>query len=142
MRMLLSPSGREEDFQSYLDDIRDTIVAVRPQRCIVAGDFNAKSFAWDPERGRIIAEWMAQMDLEVVKEIRIETIVRGRQRSVLDLTLKSPRINITQWKVSEEENVSDHRKITFSISEITGRRREQRREAAGWRLSQQNIEVF
>lgn len=144
--VLMSPNESDDEFGRYLDGIRDTIVIVQHKKCIVAGDMNAKAFAWDSARedarGKILTEWMAQMELDVANETGVATCVRGNQRSVLDLTMKSQGTNITKWRVNEEENLSDHRTIEFSISDTIVSRREQGIGNAGWRLSEQGMENF
>lgn len=45
-----SPNRETEEFQSYLQSIGALIGSLRTNECLVAGDFNAKSYAWDDNR--------------------------------------------------------------------------------------------
>ncbi|XP_033222788.1 uncharacterized protein LOC117176644 [Belonocnema kinseyi] len=118
-----SPNKKVEELEALLQQIGNCI-RTRGEEAIVAGDFNAKSPQWGMKRtdgrGRIITEWLAQDDLIVKNKGENPTFVRKNYGSILDLTIATTQIGkkIHQWKVSEEESLSDHNYVTFEIVEI------------------------
>ncbi|XP_033228888.1 uncharacterized protein LOC117180499 [Belonocnema kinseyi] len=118
-----SPNKKVEELEALLQQIANCI-RTRGDEAIVAGDFNAQSTQWGMKRtdgrGRIVTEWLAQNDLIVKNKGENPTFVRKNYRSILDLTIATTQIGkkIHQWKVSEEESLSDHNYVTFEIVEI------------------------
>lgn len=87
---------------------------------IIAGDFNAKSPAWNEtrtdSRGRKLSEWIASENLIIHNNGNTPTFKRREQESIIDLTLSTDGISeqITAWKVLDDtENGSDHQYIYF-----------------------------
>lgn len=141
-----TPNNTTEGFEDYLQNIRNLIRSLRPRKCIVAGDFNAKSHAWDTqredERGVLLEEWLAELDLFVVNTPDVHTFARDTQVSVIDITARSEGVSVIGWRVSEEENLSDHRTILYKVS--TGRQQEGQRihERAGWFIRESRMCSF
>lgn len=69
------------------------------------------------QRGMRLVEYIAKTDLELANRGTTPTFVNSVCETLIDLTLASPQIasQITDWKVSEEETLSDHREINFWV---------------------------
>ncbi|KAH9528758.1 hypothetical protein DERF_002674 [Dermatophagoides farinae] len=96
-------------------------------KCIIAGDFNAKSIYWgeptSDERGHEIMLTIVQCNLHILNEGNRPTFdtVRGQRRltSCIDLTLVNNNLidQINNWHIHDEIHLSDHRPITFTITD-------------------------
>ena len=96
-------------------------------KCIIAGDFNAKSIYWgeptSDERGHEIMLTIVQCNLHILNEGNRPTFdtVRGQRRltSCIDLTLVNDNLidQINNWHIHDEIHLSDHRPITFTITD-------------------------
>jgi endonuclease/exonuclease/phosphatase family metal-dependent hydrolase len=91
---------------------------------IIAGDFNAKAYAWGPgkedPRGGALAEFTARRDLRVQNRGSEPTFVRGDSKSVIDVTFTA-RTSVFCWKVcSDWEVMSDHVPILFELGQTKG----------------------
>lgn len=117
-------SSGNRDQGQHLDSMLDEIhghIRNNKGRCIVAGDFNAKSAFWGmnrtDSRGNILEEWIAENDTILLNEEGIPTFQSESYTSVLDLTFITPdlkELNHT-WEVLDEESLSDHRFVFFTI---------------------------
>lgn len=143
----VSPNITMDDFRDYLDRL-ETSIRAGCGEVILAGDFNAKNAEWgsnsNDQRGTELAELIASLDLHVCNVGSSPTFERGSSSSILDLTFASPRIaNLTiDWKVLEEETMSDHKYITFMIGAQT---RTQDQLQIGWcrkKLDPQKLQKY
>lgn len=68
-------------------------------------------------RGIVLAEWAAELDLCIANKGSVPTFRRGNQKSHVDVTMCSQKVNarIEGWEVSEAENLSDHQDIYFVL---------------------------
>lgn len=111
-----SPNADVEHFREYLDDI-EMDVKKHKKEMIIAGDFNAKAANWSENRNDLIgtelADWIASNALIVQNRGRDSTFERGDQTSIIDVTMTTENVKekITQWRVSQEETLSDHKYI-------------------------------
>ncbi|XP_015524396.1 uncharacterized protein LOC107227690 [Neodiprion lecontei] len=113
-----SPNVAISDFMAQLDDL-ETIIRSTRGRIIVAGVFNAKSPSWGSsqldKRGQAVAELLARLDLLPINEGSASTWQRASlgSSSVIDLTAGTLGIAVemTGWRVLEDESLSDHRYI-------------------------------
>lgn len=141
-----SPNKGVNDLELYLNDIQKTVVARKPKRCLVAGDLNAKAYAWDPQRedekGKIVTEWMAEMELNPANEAGVATFARADQTSILDITLHDVRTKVTNWRVVDEENLSDHKTIMFEVETERGTRDQRGRVMPGWVFKETQMKRF
>ncbi|KAI4472238.1 hypothetical protein M0802_017023, partial [Mischocyttarus mexicanus] len=87
-----------------------------PSRVVVAGDFNARSAAWDPgcrenARGRLLKEWASRSGLFLLNNGGHSTCVRPQGSSVVDLVWVTGVIKdrTTACFVDEEESLPDHK---------------------------------
>jgi len=118
-----SPNAALTDFEEFLrrleTSVRESLLPV-----IVAGDFNSKSGAWDSPiedtRGARLADLMASMDLIACNQGGLPTFVRGNSGTYIDVTFVDSRRThkVGNWAVHEEESLSLHRYITYSISSL------------------------
>ena len=130
--------------QKMLDEIRDRVAPFMAKDILILGDLNAKSTLWGSPRtnarGEIVAEWAAELDLQLLNEGRKSTCVRWQGESIVDLTWASPSVarKVKQWEVMEDtETSSDHRYILISLKpgewksknrSQPGREKEERKE--------------
>jgi len=89
---------------------------------LIAGDFNSKSPEWgesrSDRRGAVISEFVARNDLVILNRGNESTFQRGEAASIIDITIGSAGIarKVNDWVVLEEETLSDHRYIWFTIA--------------------------
>ena len=110
-----------------LNCITQTVNHANNKKCIIAGDFNAKSLYWGSDttddRGQEIMSTIAHLNLNILNEGNKPTFdtVRGQRRilSFIDLSLVNNNIidHIYDWKVHDNVHLSDHRPITFIITD-------------------------
>nr|XP_022916194.1 uncharacterized protein LOC111426083 [Onthophagus taurus] len=137
----LTPNNTIEFFKEQLEEISQVIDRRDEQEIIVAGDFNAKSAAWgsnrEDRRGTILCEWMSEKGLIVANKGNRPTWRRGKQEAHIDITMCNEKLirSIKNWIVEDEENLSDHLNILFSLEmgegirgKDSGDRRWKRRE--------------
>ena len=119
-----SPNAHVSSLQGMLDDIRYWIAPLMTHEVLVIGDFNAKSTLWgsprtDP-RGEAVADWAAELHLQLLNDGRENTCVRWQGESKIDLAWASPSAacKVKRWKVdTEAETLSDHRYILISLTD-------------------------
>lgn len=99
---------------------------------LIAGDLNAHHEAWGGDvtdaRGEDLLEWCVSNGLTIVNDNNsTPTFDCNRGKSWIDVTITN-NMNITNWKVQEEETLSDHKYVTFEIitAESTNTRRAKR----------------
>lgn len=118
-----SPNREIEHLATTLYEISRLIKKHNNKKIIIAGDFNAKSVTWGEEketaRGKVMSEFISANDLILLNKIGVPTWQRRQSSSILDLTLYNNKFTRQQlnWKVSEEENLSDHHNIIITIKE-------------------------
>jgi len=150
----LAPSISDRDFNISLDNL-SAIIRTIGGNCIIAGDFNAKSFLWGSSRinwrGTVLERWAAGLDLRIMNVGNEPTCVRSNGSSIIDLTWASASVSrlVSNWRVlTDSISLSDHRYITFDFGEPLGGRtgssaryprwntktldRELLREVVGW----------
>lgn len=95
-----------------------------PKSTVFGGDLNAKTHLIGSknsnERGNLFEDWICSNNLLVVNRGDSPTFQTGNRSSVIDFTCASSSLypRITEWKVlTNEENLSDHRTITFNITD-------------------------
>lgn len=136
-----------DDYRDYLDRL-ETSIRLGCGEVILAGDFNAKNAEWgsksNNQRGTELAELIASLNLQVCHIGSSPTFERGSSKSILDLTFASPRTaNLTiDWKVLDEETMSDHKYITYTIG---AQARTQDQLQIGWcrkKLDSQKLQKY
>jgi len=99
----ISPSESNLCFHNSLDEL-DMVIRAAGGRCIVTGDFNAKSTLWGGRvsdwRGSALERWAAGLNLRLVNTRVIPTCVRDNGSSVVDLTWSSADVSakFADWR--------------------------------------------
>lgn len=117
-----SPNRELEEFEVYLNRLREDMRRNRVGRIVIGGDFNAKNTRWGAPssdvRGILMGEWCEECNVELVNEGGKPTFVRGDSGTHIDVTMCSISMigRVTDWSVSEEENLSYHRNILYTVN--------------------------
>lgn len=89
---------------------------------LVAGaDCNAHHILWGcrntNRRGELLAEFLVSTELEIANKGTEPTFINRARTEILDVTFVTQNFanRVTNWTVSAEETLSDHREINFSI---------------------------
>nr|CAI5864374.1 unnamed protein product [Callosobruchus analis] len=116
-----SPNAPTEQFERFLELIKSEVLYRKHIKLCVLGDLNAKSIHWGSPvtdgRGRLLEEWMSELDLVVLNEGNTPTFQRGGYSSYIDVTLASQNAArwCKSWAVLDGETLSDHQHILFEI---------------------------
>jgi hypothetical protein len=72
-------------------------------------------------RGKILMEYLVGSNLNILNRGNEPTFVVRNRKEVIDLTLGTNNIEerVTNWHVSDDPSLSDHRYICFQIGNIT-----------------------
>lgn len=143
-----SGNAPEEAYKRYLEELGNIIRGRK--LTIVAGDLNAKSVLWGESGGKETAEkervaateaFIAQHELIVANQGRVATCIRHNGTSIVDVTLTTEDVDISDWRVLLEENFSDHRYIAFNVNTGTGTSAvsKPRLEPEGWVLKKEAV---
>lgn len=143
----VSPNVDDGIYRAFIAELEETFRAGK-MPVVIAGDFNAKSNMWGSpqlnKRGEIVEEFIAANSMMVVNEGSAPTFVRRDQQSHLDLTLCTENMSnkIKNWKVMDEESLSDHKYISFNI-ELCHRQTDTRTvKQRKWRINEKNLKEF
>lgn len=86
-------------------------------------DSNSRSAVWHDNntniRGRQVEDYLSSKQLYVMNEVsEFTTFESNTGKSNIDLTITNDKLvsKVNEWKCGEEESCSDHRFITFNIS--------------------------
>lgn len=139
----------ERELQLLYNDVH-ALINTDPNRAVIlGGDFNAKSPAWnsprEDARGRILAEWFASLDLNVLNRGNTPTYINGDQTSFIDITTctQNTLTSVEHWEVLEEENLSDHNTILIKTnSHREGNRKSEHSSNRSWRLKEEKIDAL
>lgn len=94
--------------------------------------------------GEILLELIDEHALVVQNKGETPTFVRGESRSYLDITLTSEKISedIISWEVSDEENLSLHQDILYTINNGCNDKVSTMTGKNGWIFCKQQIPYF
>lgn len=85
-----SPNQAIGDFTNFLNRM-EWLVRTANREVLVCGDLNAKSPMWsgndEDERGRLLADTFAALNLFVLNDGRTPTFIRGSSNNFLDVAL-------------------------------------------------------
>ncbi|XP_077287824.1 uncharacterized protein LOC143912423 [Arctopsyche grandis] len=115
-----SPKALDSDFVLFLHEL-EASVSRSTGRVVVAGDFNAKSSEWESpitdERGRLLADTMARLNLHVLSTGSANTFVSGNTGSIVDVAFADEDTigHITNWEVLSDTTLSDHQYISHEL---------------------------
>lgn len=130
-----SPNVALSVFEDFLNAL-EVSVRSSPVPVVITGDFNAKSREWgslrEDNRGKTLADLSASLGLTVCNQGQ-PTFVRGASESHIDLTLvtRSATCRVDDWRVLDEESLSLHRYIEFTIK-TTGWREPEPSASKNW----------
>lgn len=89
---------------------------------VLAGcDANSHNTAWGSTntnaRGTALAEYIASTELVILNKGNAPTFLTPYRREIIDITVCTPGLDsyVTNWRVLNEESLSDHRIITFHL---------------------------
>ncbi|VEN44415.1 unnamed protein product [Callosobruchus maculatus] len=142
-----SPNADVAAFEADLDHLKEDIIRSGKQ-AIIAGDFNAKAPEWgmphNDRRGDILTAWIAELGLIIANEGNQPTFTRGASKSIIDITLVTERLSsrVGGWKVLEQESLSCHSYITFTIAKSGNPTAKLGQERFGWNLKKLNERHF
>ena len=88
-------------------------------RMLIGCDSNAHSPAWGDkslcDRGEAVEEFLLNNPLKVDNVGNTPTFITGLGATVIDLTISSMEVEVTDWAVNTIQQPSDHRMITFNV---------------------------
>ncbi|GBN08430.1 Retrovirus-related Pol polyprotein from type-1 retrotransposable element R1 [Araneus ventricosus] len=133
------------NIESSIERLETICTRFLDKRVIVFGDFNAKSSAWSPrptdERGRLVLEFVNKLDFLIENSCdSIATYSCEKGESWIDLVISKniDRTLFSNWQVHNQITASDHRLITYTLSETP--RQVKRRSV--WKLENLKILEF
>ncbi|CAK9834351.1 Putative 115 kDa protein in type-1 retrotransposable element R1DM [Anthophora retusa] len=137
-----SPNKVKKAFKEFWDKLTKEIWGLTKtgrNEIIIAGDLNAKSALWNGgrgsgnKRGELIVEEMGTLGLICCNVGGKPTCKKAAGSSVVDITLATAEIagNIREWKVLEEETMSDHEYIAYTIKWAKAEKAAEKQEK-GW----------
>ena len=92
--MYASPNAPIESLLRTLDEIRYCVAPFIAQDVLILGDFNAESTLWGSRRtdlrGRAVADWAAELDLQLLNVGNVSTCVLWQGESIVDLSWACP----------------------------------------------------
>ncbi|KAL0868096.1 hypothetical protein ABMA27_008734 [Loxostege sticticalis] len=105
-------SGQLQDLISYSSQVN--------MELIIGCDANAHNTAWGSTgnnvRGDKLLDYLVSSTMHIVNRGNKPTFVTARRKEVIDITLANSRAlrKITNWYVSDEITLSDHKRICFT----------------------------
>ena len=89
-------------------------------------------------RGVALLEWIHSLDLNLLNDGKVPTLVRSTGKSYVDITAVSEEImrEVTEWKVLDRESLSGHKQIKLVLAET------QRSKKGAWRYGRTDIVKF
>lgn len=113
-----SPNSTFKEYLDFLTSLHSSIKSATTE-VLITGDFNAKHSDWgspaNDKRGEALVDLINSTGLIVCNEGRKSTFNKG---SIIDITIASPTLaqRVRNWKVLDEETLSDHFYVEFEIS--------------------------
>jgi len=89
---------------------------------IIGCDTNSHNLCWgstgNNNRGDALLEYLATTDLNISNKGNKPTFVVTGRQEVIDITLATSNIDLClcKWRVSDDDSLSDHKYIEFSIT--------------------------
>ena len=110
----------KEEIKNKIAKVEEIIKFGERTGILIAMDSNVRSQAWHDKqtntRGRILEEYIASRDLNIMNEESEHTTHHTRRgRSNIDLTITNNQIlkTLKEWEISMEESSSDHNIIKY-----------------------------
>ena len=135
----------EKEIGYGLDPIMD--YANKGQHKILFGmDSNAHSILWGPNenpdsRGAHMEDWIFRNHLKLDNTGDTPTFRSSRGSTVIDLTVSSYTLEVSQWTVDTGECLSDHRRILYTLQLNTKRSFKRRNfKDANWIIFKEELD--
>lgn len=118
-----SPNSTSKEYLDFLTSLHSSIKSATTE-VLITGDFNAKHSEWGSpaydKRGEALADLINSNGYIVCNKGRKITFNKG---SIIDITIASPTLalRVRNWKVLDDESLSDHFYIEFEIRPAHGR---------------------
>ncbi len=109
------------NFDCDLKLISDLLSDIKPLNFVLCVDANAKSSVWfnitNDDRGQKLLDLCAQFNLIILNNSNEPTFETETRKGWIDLSIVSHGISskVRNWRVMDEETMSDHRMISFNI---------------------------
>jgi hypothetical protein len=116
---------KDEDIRISCDKISNICGISHSRNILVASDSNAKGSLWrspiSDVRGDHLTELIFELDLIILNNSNVPTFWRTNGESFIDVTIASQSIAnfVYNWRVADEETLSDHNYITFELNFIS-----------------------
>lgn len=116
-----SPNTSYQEYEAFIARLE---VSVRSSSVpvVIGGDFNAKHSLWsspkNDRRGEVLADMAQVLDLAICNTGSDPTREKDGYQSYIDVTLVSAVLQqrLDGWMVLQDETMSDHNYIAFSLS--------------------------
>ena len=112
------PGTSLAEFSSFLDDLSESVRLFGGDKVVVCGDFNAWNVEWgsrvSSRRGTLLSDFAWSLGLVLANRGSSPTFSRGDASSIIDVTFFKS-VEIQDWRVMEEDSLSDHRYIFFAM---------------------------
>lgn len=116
---------KDEDIILSCDKISNICGSSYSRNILVASDSNAKGFLWRSPisdiRGDHLTELLFELDVIALNNSNVPTFWRANGESFIDITIASQSMAnfVRNWRVADEETLSDHNYITFDLTIIS-----------------------
>ena len=114
---------RDLQIENNLEKMERVLQHAKNTGVLIASGTNARSALWNDrvtnERGRILEEFITTIQLYFLNEESSDTnFSNSIGKSNIDLTIINPQLirSVTEWEISGQEILSDHRIIKFNIN--------------------------
>lgn len=148
--MYFPPEERHQgEFRDNLQYLKQVITGLNNNRIskfVIRMDANSKNGLWgspiEDRRGRQLEDLINEKNLVVLNNNTEPTFVGHRGTSFIDVTLANQDMYeiINDWKLTEDESLSEHKYISFAISD--GRRAETEPHRTGYCTKRANWTRF
>ena len=150
----ISPNCSNEEFDEFVARLAGSIEAHEEAKelIVVTGDFSAYAVEWGSRdtpvreklrRGEVLLETMSRRRLSLANDRRRPTYRSRGTESFLDLTFYSEEsaCGVEEWEVLDEETMSDHRYISFSIRTGSAMGGGPQRRETRWRWKPRKVDL-
>lgn len=119
----ISPNIPMAEYDGILSDLAGRVLEHGSRRCVLMGDFNAKSPLWgsdktDP-RGVSVVDLMGRLDLIPVRSEGSFTFERNGHRSLIDIVLLGSGVRCSSSRILDTYSASDHRYVLHCLGHST-----------------------
>jgi hypothetical protein len=139
----------DSDEPPPLKGLREVVYCSRNKLQFIIGcDANAHHIIWGSTdinpRGECLMEYLVSTNLSILNKGNEPTFVISNRKEVIELTLGTDKIGdlVTNWHVSDEISMSDHRYIVFQVGDLEVTRITYRNpKRTNWESYQEDLKV-